>query len=819
MKKQDQDILRRADEQAKRWSDAEPRGSAVDKMYYTQMQNQRGLPLENTSRVTLNKQARNDTALSHLSLERQEYLKEVNNRTEESPRPNLSVSSGLNKTASVGGQASGGRMGGTSNSTHVGPEPFSPLFLTQNMQLPRDRLTTNAWNRAYYETNPIVRNAINLHATYPISKLTIRCDDKRVERFFLDMCDRIDLETVVQQAALEFWKLGEKLDGDTLITMGDGARIKISEINVGDMVFTHAGNVKRVTHVFAKPTSAVVETELKILKISAAGLKNPLIISGRHPILSKNRGFHICPNGSCSAKGMRVSLSSNKCSKCSTVGIHNVNSPDFIESAELKIGDTVYSSPAAVNLPASQFTVNSIEDITSEYVSHVMYDIEVEDDHSYVANGISVHNCFVYASFDEATGSWDQLYLHNPDYIQVRASPVSPKNTTILLRPDPELKKIVEGAEPEYARIREQIDPKIINHVIRNEMIPLDNFNISHLKMLNSPYDVRGTSVIVSVWKDLMLYDKYRECKYIQADSMVNPITLVKVGTDGAEGFYPRQEELDAWRSIMEQAQFDRDFKIITHGAVSIERVGSSGTILDTAADINQIFENLFTGLMVPRSLLTQEGASYATASVALDVMRQRYNGFRTMIANWLERKIFAPIAEVQGFYDIVGQEKRLIVPKVEWNHMTLYDLDNYIAHLSTLVEKNKVSIRTLDRSLGLSRKNEIANIRQEMIEQSIMAKEQENLSKMTLSQLKSLNPNEPIPEPADSTSGGMPGGGLPGVPPPGVPGMPDFGGGMPPMPDFGGLGGGMPSSVGAPPPVSTEPPGGVPGAPVPPPM
>jgi hypothetical protein len=292
---------------------------------------------------------------------------------------------------------------------------------------------------------------------------------------------------------------------------------------------------------------------------------------------------------------------------------------------------------------------------------------------------------------------------------------------------------------------------------------------------------------------------------------MVNPITLVKIGTDGAEGFYPRQEEIDNWRTIMEQAQFDRDFKIITHGAVAIERVGSSGHILDTAADINQILDNLFTGLMVPKSLLTQEGASYATASVALDVMRQRYNSFRTMIANWLERKIFAPISEVQGFYDIVGQEKRLIVPKVEWNHMTLYDLDNYIAHLSTLVEKNRVSVRTLDRSLGLSRKNEISNLRQELIEAAILSKEQENLSKMTLSQLKSLNPTEPIPEPAGGTPGAL-GGGLPGVPPPPMPGM-DMGMGgslLPPPPE---LGGGLP-----PPPPPIEPPGGMPGAPVPPP-
>jgi hypothetical protein len=622
MKKDYHDQISRAEEQAKRWSVPDSRQNVLDQMYYNQVQRQLGIPTDRMPKTFLQKNAIASTGLNSLSSERREYLQELNDRAEEHPRPNLALAAGIRKNASV----STGGLGGTPNTSHIGPEPFSPLFLTQNMQLPRDRITMNAWNRAYFETNPIVRNAITLHATYPISKLQIRCDDKNVEKFFFDMCDRIDLENVVQQAAMEFWKLGE---------------------------------------------------------------------------------------------------------------------------------------------------------------------------------------CFVYASFDESTRSWDQLYLHNPDYIQVDASPLSPKNTVILLRPDDALRKIVSSADSQYARLREQLDPRIVNHVIRNEMIPLDSFNISHLKMLNSPYDLRGTSIIVSIWKDLMLYDKYRECKFIQADSMVNPLTLVKLGTDGAEGFYPRQEEIDNWRSIMEQAQFDRDFKIITHGSVAIERVGSAGHTLDTAADINQIMDNLYTGLQVPKSLLTQEGASYATASVALDVMRQRYNSFRTMISNWLERKIFAPISEAQGFYDIVGQEKRLIIPKVEWNHMTLYDLDNYIAHLATLVEKNRVSVRTLDRSLGLSRKNELANIRQEMIEAAIVAKEQENLSKMTLSQLKSLNPTEPIPEPTDNGSGGAGGmmGGLPGVPPP-LPGG-DMGSlGPPPI-------GGM--DLNAPAPAPIEPPGGMPGAPTPP--
>jgi len=280
---------------------------------------------------------------------------------------------------------------------------------------------------------------------------------------------------------------------------------------------------------------------------------------------------------------------------------------------------------------------------------------------------------------------------------------------------------------------------------------------------------------------------------------MINPITLIKVGSSNPDGHYPRPEDLQAWREIIEEAQYDKDFKIVTHPDVSIERIGFNGQIVDTAADFQMIIDNILMGLMVPKAVITQEGATYASASVALDVMRQRYNNFRTMMSNWLIQKIFAPIAEVQDFYKYEGGEKRLIVPEVEWNHMTLYDLDSYIGHLMTMYDKQPraVSKKTVYRSLGLNVKDEDTHIREEMIQEAIADKERAELSARSLSELRGLDPEKPIIENAtDGMLSALPempggeGGGLGGLPP--LPGV------MPPSP------------VGPPgPPLSGGPPGG----------
>ena len=490
--------------------------------------------------------------------------------------------------------------GSSSHSEMMAPEIYSPLFQLANLNLPRDRVTMNAWNRIYYDTHPIVRNAINLHASFPISKINITCSSKKVQQFFEDMSERIDLYSVVYGAALEFWKLGE---------------------------------------------------------------------------------------------------------------------------------------------------------------------------------------AFPYAELDESNGVWSRITILNPDYVHVKKSVIG-NQTLISLRPDASLQRLINSTSPSDISLRRYIPDHIIDRVRKGQNIPLDPFNISHLKLLSSPYDIRGTSVIVSCYKDIMLYDKLRESKFAQADGMINPITLVKLG---GNDYRPSQADIEAFRQILEEAQYDKDFKIVTHADVAIERNGASGGVMDIGTDVTSIVENLYAGLMVPKSLMDQEGASYASSSVGLEVLRQRYDIFRNMMKKWLERKIFAPICEIQDFFEYKDGVKKLLVPQIDFNHMNLYDVSDYVNSINTYVGNKQISLHTLYRSLGLSYEEERRRLREESMNDAIFAKEQQILSNLRLSELEKLDPNKSIPEPAQTASaeggddsGG--GGGLPGL---------DMGGGPDTGGDLGGSGGG----------------------------
>lgn len=526
---------------------------------------------------------------------------------------------GFNKSAGLS-VPDGSRLGAGGGTVRQAPEVYSPLFQIANLQLPRDRITMNAWNRNFYDTHPLVHNCINLHATYPISKINIKCKDRKVEQFFKDMAEQIDLTNILQAVALEFWKMGE---------------------------------------------------------------------------------------------------------------------------------------------------------------------------------------VFPYAELDEKTGMWKNIIIQNPDYIHIKTSVLS-GDSVISMRPDAALQRLVQSSNPADIQLRKQIDEEVLYHVKKGNNIPLDNFHISHLAMKSSPYDIHGTSPIVTIYKDLMLYDKLRESKFAQADNLVNPITLIKVGGANEGEYHPTGDDLEKWRQMFEAAQYDKDFKIISHAGIDVTRVGASGAIIDISPDMSFILDNVLHGLMVPKAVITQEGASFNSATVGLEILKQRYESFRNMMSQWLSKKIFAPISEIQEFYEYVDGDKKLIVPEVEWNRMILFDMDNYINVLNGLVGQMTVSKTTLFRSLGLNVEEERRLIKEETIYQSIAAKEAAILQGLTLGALRSLKPDEDIIEPTEAPVAGAPGAeeaGIPGGAPGGAPG----GLGSPP-----GGGGGMPGGGLGPPPGAGIPGGGL---------
>lgn len=382
---------------------------------------------------------------------------------------------------------------------------------------------------------------------------------------------------------------------------------------------------------------------------------------------------------------------------------------------------------------------------------------------------------FPYADYDPVKGKWSRIVIQNPDHIIVEPSVIADE-PNIFMRPDKNLQRIVNSNRPIDIEQRKQLNNHIIDCVRKGQNIPLESFNVSMLARKTSPYSLRGIGLPFSIFKQLMLFDKLRESKYAQADNMINPLTVVKIGS---ADFKPTFADLEQWRETFANAQYDKDFKIFTHEGVDITTVGKGTGIYDISNDITQIIKEIYIGLQVP-SVLMDGGTdtTYANGGVALDVVKERYMSFRNMLSAWLKKKIFAPISRVQGFYDYKNGEKQLIVPDIDWNHMTLFDTDTYIGTLKELSAptgddgNKRVSVQSLYQATGLDFQNELRRKKQEAIQDAIFKKEIQSLSLMDLNELRALTDETEIPEKVQDADGDQ------------VPGQentsPDLGGGSP---------------------------------------
>jgi hypothetical protein len=189
---------------------------------------------------------------------------------------------------------------------------------------------------------------------------------------------------------------------------------------------------------------------------------------------------------------------------------------------------------------------------------------------------------------------------------------------------------------------------------------------------------------------------------------------------------------------------------------------------------------------------------------------------FRNIIERWLERKVFAPICRIQDFAQYRNGVKELIIPKVDWNKISLKNNREYQSALDGLARENKVSMHSLYEALDLNYDNEINNIKLEVEDQKEIAYKlqtpylgKENINVAT--------PNEEeLPDMTGGPDGGAVGGG--GMGGGGDVGGGDLGGDLGGGADFGGdLGGdagdigGADLGGGAPAPAPAPAPGGAP--------
>jgi len=117
---------------------------------------------------------------------------------------------------------------------------------------------------------------------------------------------------------------------------------------------------------------------------------------------------------------------------------------------------------------------------------------------------------------------------------------------------------------------------------------------------------------------------------------------------------------------------------------------------------------------------ITIQGNSYSSAQVGVETLIRRLNNWRNKLKKWIERRIFLPVAMMQGFIDEEESQKLgevvYLYPQFEWEDLQLRDKTNQIQIKMQLLDKGYVSPESVLDDLGLDYDIELQKIRQGQI-------------------------------------------------------------------------------------------------------
>lgn len=164
-----------------------------------------------------------------------------------------------------------------------------------------------------------------------------------------------DLIADIESGKISTLSMGCFIPG-TQITMGDSTKKNIEDIRPDDTVITHEGHIKRVDNL------QIRIGKFQVQRVWIEGYENPIISTDNHPYFVVGGTY----------EGEILLQDTHK-----------------VRADRLQSGDVLY------DLIDGEEVYHTVSKVEPSYYEGPVYNLEVEDDHSYIADGVAVHNCTV----------------------------------------------------------------------------------------------------------------------------------------------------------------------------------------------------------------------------------------------------------------------------------------------------------------------------------------------------------------------------------------------------------------------------------------
>lgn len=335
---------------------------------------------------------------------------------------------------------------------------------------------------------------------------------------------------------------------------------------------------------------------------------------------------------------------------------------------------------------------------------------------------------FPYGVWNEEYLQWDAFLLMDPNYLAVDKNPFSTKDVFISINTwNPYLRKVVRNGpnDPRTGHIyRHMMETAadVVEKIEKNEAYQLDPKVASHVARKVNYFDIRGVSIIDRIFKILMYQDKLQAAQLAIADRHITPTEIWTVGNDENPADENAIAALDATIKSMWQSP---QKAIIWNHTLRGEFIGASGATMPLAPEWDWIDRQKFIGLMLNDAILTAQGPTYASASVASDFLASWYMSYRQMLERWIIHNVYERVARergywkpskrhITGYYRVKTNKRKPILPKIVWDKTNLRDDFQKLQTVINLAQQGKIPFQIVYEMLNLDRDTMIKELKKE---------------------------------------------------------------------------------------------------------
>lgn len=246
----------------------------------------------------------------------------------------------------------------------------------------------------------------------------------------------------------------------------------------------------------------------------------------------------------------------------------------------------------------------------------------------------------------------------NPMYITAHESPFS-GDITYVYHINPTLKRALETDEQGRNKIVVEGTPlAFLKAAKNNEVVRFDKGKIFHLKEVSASFgdDGLGIPPLLSVFKDVWLYQVYSRAQEAVAMDHVLPLRLLSPAANSTDGSPHQDIDLGEWagkmNGIVRTWRRDQNSIYTVPFPVNVNEIGGEALRLNVHQDMNILRNRIIQGLQVPPDLASGN-MNWSGSSVALRMLENLFIVRLKSLDKLLSTHVLPQLRAFSGFVKI----------------------------------------------------------------------------------------------------------------------------------------------------------------------